>query len=158
MLYHFFFWFSKICPNFTKKHLVNPAAINLCAIFDSDLSFGKRVTLRVNLFIHQNFLFFFLSWPDLEKVICAFISSRFELRAEPKTTSKRQLVKNNKYRKTRSYQVCLESLHLLLLHFRMESKILLIIFNVFNGLPPSYSILLNSCCPVRTCLILNFSF
>lgn len=46
----------------------------------------------------------------------------------------------------KTYQVCLESLHLLLIHFRMESKILLIIFKAFNGLAPSYGILLNCCC------------
>ena len=146
---------------------VKPAAKNLGVHFDSNLNFDCHVKKVVQTCFYQlrtiAKIKTILSFPDLEKVIHAFITSRLDFCnglytcLTHKTISRLQLVQNAAARlltKTKKHDhitPILATLHWLPVVFRVDFKILLLAFKAQNGLAPKYiSDLLHPYTPPRS--------
>ena len=134
---------------FFKSHVKN-----LGVIFDNRLKFDKQISSVVSTSFFQLRLLAkvksFLSQQDLEKAIHAFISSRLDycnalyVGLSHSSISRLQLVQNAAARfltgtsRREHITPVLSSLHWLPVHFRIDFKLLLFVFNAINGLAPSY--------------------
>uniref|UniRef100_A0A3B1JQH4 Reverse transcriptase domain-containing protein n=1 Tax=Astyanax mexicanus TaxID=7994 RepID=A0A3B1JQH4_ASTMX len=127
---------------------------NLGVQMDSDLTFNSHVkAVTKSAFYHLkniNKIRDFLSKSDLEKLIHAFISSRIDycnglLTGLPKKTIKQlQLIQNSAARVlTRSKRrehitPILKSLHWIPVCYRIDFKVLLLVYKCLNGAGPAY--------------------
>ena len=127
---------------------------NLGVILESDLSFSSHVkTITKSAYYHLKNIArirCFVSNQDLEKLVHAFITSRVDycnglLTGLPKKTIRQlQLVQNAAARilsRTRKYEhitPVLRSLHWLPVTFRIDFKVLLLVYKSLNGLGPQY--------------------
>uniref|UniRef100_A0A3B1IP97 Reverse transcriptase domain-containing protein n=1 Tax=Astyanax mexicanus TaxID=7994 RepID=A0A3B1IP97_ASTMX len=127
---------------------------NLGVQMDSDLTFNSHVkAVTKSAFYHLkniNKIRDFLSKADLEKLIHAFISSRIDycnglLTGLPKKTIKQlQLIQNSAARVlTRSKRrehitPILKSLHWIPVCYRIDFKVLLLVYKCVNGAGPAY--------------------
>lgn len=129
-------------------------ARNLGVILDSGLCLDKQISSVVKNSFYQlriiSNLKSFLSHSDLEKVIHAFITSRLDycnslyLGLPLSSLTRLQLVQNaaarllTGTRKREHITPVLASLHWLPIHFRIQFKVLLIVFKALKGLAPAY--------------------
>ena len=127
---------------------------NLGVMFDSSLKFDKQISSVIKTSFFQLRLLAkvkpYLSPSDLERVIHSFITSRLDYCNSlyvgiGQTLLRRlQLVQNvaarllTGKRKHDHITPVLASLHWLPVQFRIDFKILLLVFKVLNGLAPSY--------------------
>lgn len=127
---------------------------NLGVIFDSELCLEKQISSVVKNSYYQlriiSRLKSILSFQDLEKVIHAFITSRLDycnslyVGLPQSSLARLQLVQNAAARlltgtkKHAHISPVLASLHWLPVNFRIQFKILLIVFKALNGQAPSY--------------------
>ncbi|KAF7653084.1 hypothetical protein LDENG_00087530 [Lucifuga dentata] len=133
---------------------VKPEVRNLGVIFDSSLTFNTQVTKVIQTCFLQlrqiSKVRSFLSFSDLEKVIHAFISSRlYYCNALYSGISKGnihqlQLIQNaasrllTRCRRTDHISPILAGFHWLPVSFRIDIKILLVVFKALHGQTPSY--------------------
>ncbi|KAI4895256.1 hypothetical protein NFI96_000433 [Prochilodus magdalenae] len=129
-------------------------ARNLGVLIDSELSFSSHVKAVIrSAFYHLkniNKIRDFLSKPDLEKLIHAFISSRIDycnslLTGLPKKTVKQlQLIQNaaarvlTKSKRRDHITPILKSLHWIPVCYRIDFKVLLLVYKCLNGSGPAY--------------------
>ncbi|KAI2645033.1 putative RNA-directed DNA polymerase from transposon BS [Labeo rohita] len=127
---------------------------NLGVILKSDLSFSSHVkAVTKSAYYHLKNIAriqCFVSSQDLEKLVHAFITSRVDycnglLTGLPKKTIRQlQLVQNaaarilTRTRKSEHITPVLRSLHWLPVIFRIDFKVLLLIYKSLNGLRPKY--------------------
>jgi len=127
---------------------------NLGVTLESDLSFSSHVkAITKSAYYHLKNIArirCFVSRQDLEKLVHAFITSRVDycnglLTGLPKKTIRQlQLIQNAAARilsRTRKYEhitPVLRSLHWLPVRFRIDFKVLLLVYKSFNGLGPQY--------------------
>ena len=127
---------------------------NLGVTLESDLSFSSHVkAITKSAYYHLKNIArirCFVSRQDLEKLVHAFITSRVDycnglLTGLPKKTIRQlQLIQNAAARilsRTRKYEhitPVLRSLHWLPVKFRIDFKVLLLVYKSFNGLGPQY--------------------
>ncbi len=127
---------------------------NLGVVFDEHLKFDRQINSVVKSSFFQLRLLSkaksFLSFKNLEKVIHAFITSKLDycnslyIGISQTALSRLQLVQNAAARLlTRSHKrdhitPVLQSLHWLPVRFRVDFKILLIVYKSLNGMAPSY--------------------
>ncbi len=127
---------------------------NLGVILETDHSFSSHVkAVNKSAYYHLKNnarIISFVSSQDLEKRIHAFITSRVDycnglLAGLPKKTIKQlQLIQNAAARiltRTRKYEhitPVLRSLHWLPVTFRIDFKVLLLVYKSLNGLGPKY--------------------
>ncbi|XDV11838.1 hypothetical protein PO909_000647 [Leuciscus waleckii] len=127
---------------------------NLGVTLQSDLSFSSHVkAITKSAYYHLKNIArirCFVSRQDLEKLVHAFITSRVDycnglLTGLPKKTIRQlQLIQNAAARilsRTRKYEhitPVLRSLHWLPVTFRIDFKVLLLVYKSFNGLGPQY--------------------
>ncbi len=127
---------------------------NLGVIFDSELCLEKQISSVVKNSYYQlriiSRLKSSLSFQDLEIVIHAFITSRLDycnslyVGLPQSSLSRLQMVQNaaarllNSTKKHDHISPVLASLHWLPVFFRIQFKILLIVFKALNGHAPSY--------------------
>lgn len=127
---------------------------NLGVIIDSSLSFDKQINSVVrSSFYHLKIIAKlkpFLSFNDLETVVHAFISSRLDycnslyVGISHRQLSRLQLVQNAAARlltgtkKREHITPVLRSLHWLPVKFRIDFKILLVVFKALHNLSPNY--------------------
>ncbi len=145
---------------------VRPFTRNLGVIFDSTFKFEKQISSVVKASFFQLRLLAkvkpFLPRKEFESVIHAFITSRLDycnslyVGLDQSSLQRLQLVQNAAARLltgTKKYEhitPVLASLHWLPVRFRIEFKILLIVFKILHGLAPAYlSELLHVHTPVR---------
>ncbi len=143
---------------------VTSHARHLGVIFDSELCLEKQISSVVKNSFYQlriiSRIKSILSFQDLEKVIHAFITSRLDycnslyLGLPKSLLARLQMVQNAAARlltgakKHEHITPILASLHWLPVSFRIQLKILLIVFKALNGQAPSYIsdlISFNSC-------------
>ncbi len=133
----------------TKKQVKN-----IGVILETDLSFSSHVkAVTKSAYYHlKNIerIRCFVSSQDLEKLVHAFITSRVDycndlLTGLPKKTIRQlQLIQNAAARiltRTRKYEhitPVLRSLHWLPVTFRIDFKVLLLVYKSLNGLGPKY--------------------
>ena len=133
----------------TLSNNVQKEAWNLGVIFDSELSFDTRVTKVVQSCFAQLRLLTkirsFLSSADLEKVNHAFISTRLDYcntlysGISRRNIQRLQLIQNAAARFLTCTKRCdhitpiLAALHWLPVSFRIDFKILLLVFKALNG-------------------------
>lgn len=134
---------------YVKQHVKN-----LGVVFDEQMKFDRQINTVVKSSFFQLRLLAkvkpFLSFKNLEKVIHAFITSRLDycnsLYAGISQTalSRLQLVQNaaarflTRSRKRDHITPVLQSLHWLPVRYRVDFKILLIVFKSLHGMAPSY--------------------
>ena len=134
--------------------LIKSEVTSLGVILDSDLSFKSHINkvTKTSFFHLKNIakVLPFINQKDAEKLIHAFISSRLDycnaiLTGLPKKTTERlQLIQNSAARlltrtKRREHiSPVLAALHWLPVTFRIDFKVLLLIYKALNGLGPSY--------------------
>ncbi len=127
---------------------------NLGVILETDLSFSSHVkAVTKSAYYHLKNIArirCFVSSHDLEKLVHAFITSRVDycnglLTGLPKKTIRQlQLIQNAAARiltRTRKYEhitPVLRSLHWLPVTFRIDFKVLLLVYKSLNGLGPKY--------------------
>ncbi|KAI2646255.1 hypothetical protein H4Q32_024563 [Labeo rohita] len=127
---------------------------NLGVILESDLSFSSHVkAVTKSAYYHLKNIArirCFVSSQDLEKLVHAFITSRVDycnglLTGLPKKTIRQlQLIQNTaariltRTRKSEHITPVLRSLHWLPVIFRIDFKVLLLIYKSLNGLGPKY--------------------
>ncbi len=127
---------------------------NLGVILETDLSFSSHVkAVTKSAYYHlKNIARIrrFVSSQDLEKLVHAFITSRVDccnglLTGLPKKTIRQlQLIQNaaarilTRTRKSEHITAVLRSLHWLPVTFRIDFKVLLLIYKSLNGLGPKY--------------------
>ncbi len=127
---------------------------NLGVILETDLSFSSHVKAVIKLaYYHHKYIArirCFVSSQDLKKCVHAFITSRVDycnglLTGLPKKTFRQlQLIQNAAARiltRTRKYEhitPVLRSLHWLPVTFRIDFKVLLLVYKSLNGLGPKY--------------------
>lgn len=123
-------------------------------ILDDNLKFDRQINSVVKSCFYQLRLLVkakpFLSFKDLEKLIHVFISSRLDycnslyLEISQQTLSRLQLVQNATARvlcgkkKREHITPILRSLHWLPVCYRVEFKVLLLVYKSLNGLAPMY--------------------
>ncbi len=124
-------------------------------ILETDLSFSSHVKAVTKSAYHhlKNIarIISFVSSQDLEKLVHAFITSRVDycnglLTGLPKKTIRQQLqlIQNaaarilSRTRKSEHITPVLRSLHWLPVTFRIDFKVLLLIYKSLNGLRPKY--------------------
>lgn len=133
---------------------IKPEVTSLGVIIDSDLSFKSHINkvTKTSFFHLRNIAKVrpFINQKDAEKLIHAFISSRLDycnalLTGLPKKTTERlQLIQNSAARlltrtKRRDHiSPILATLHWLPVTFRIDFKVLLLIYKALNGTGPSY--------------------
>ncbi len=145
---------------------VRPFTRNLGVIFDSTFKFEKQISSVVKASFFQLRLLAkvkpYLPRKEFESVIHAFITSRLDycnslyVGLDQSSLQRLQLVQNAAARLltgTKKYEhitPVLASLHWLPVRFRIEFKLLLIVFKILHGLAPAYlSELLHVHTPVR---------
>ncbi len=145
---------------------VRPFTRNLGVIFDSTFKFEKQISSVVKASFFELRLLAkvkpYLPRKEFESVIHAFITSRLDycnslyVGLDQSSLQRLQLVQNAAARLltgTKKYEhitPVLASLHWLPVRFRIEFKILLIVFKILHGLAPAYlSELLHVHTPVR---------
>ena len=127
---------------------------NLGVIIDSNLTFSSHIkSIRKSAFYHLKNIArirAYMSRQDLEKLIHAFITSRLDYcnsifsGLTKKELGQLQLVQNaaarvlTRTRKATHITPVLRSLHWLPVSFRIDFKILLLVYKALNGLGPSY--------------------
>ncbi len=127
---------------------------NLGVILETDLSFSSHVkAVTKSAYYHLKNIArirCFVSSHDLEKLVHAFITSRVDycnglLTGLPKKTIRQlQLIQNAAARiltRTRKYEhitPVLRSLHWLPVTFRIDFKVLLLVYKSLNGIGPKY--------------------
>ncbi len=127
---------------------------NLGVILETDLSFSSHVkAVTKSAYYHLKNIArirCFVSSQDLEKLVHAFITSRVDycnglLTGLPKKTIRQlQLIQNAAARiltRTRKYEhitPVLRSLHWLPVTFRIDFKVLLLVYKSLNGIGPKY--------------------
>ncbi len=127
---------------------------NLGVILETDLSFSSHVkAVTKSAYYHLKNIArirCFVSSQDLEKLVHAFITSRVDycnslLTGLPKKTIRQlQLIQNaaarilTRTRKSEHITPVLRSLHWLPVTFRIDFKVLLLIYKSLNGLGPKY--------------------
>ncbi len=126
----------------------------LGVILETDLSFSSHVKVTKSAFYHLKNIArirCFVSSQDLEKLVHAFITSRVDycnglLTGLPKKTIRQlQLIQNaatrilTRTRKSEHITPVLRSLHWLPVTFRIDFKVLLLIYKSLNGLGPKYN-------------------
>ncbi len=127
---------------------------NLGVIFDGDLNFQKHIScISKTAFYHLRNISkvrSLLSVSDSERLVHAFISSRLDYcnalfpGLTNQALNKLQLIQNAAARiltKTNRYEhitPVLKSLHWLLVKYRIDFKILLVVFKSLNGAAPPY--------------------
>ncbi len=127
---------------------------NLGVILETDLSFSSHVkAVTKSAYYHLKNIArirCFVSSQDLEKLVHAFITSRVDycnglLTGLPKKTIRQlQLIQNaaarilTRTRKSEHITPVLRSLHWLPVTFRMDFKVLLLVYKSLNGLGPKY--------------------
>ncbi len=127
---------------------------NLGVILETDLSFSRHVkAITKSAYYHlKNIAIIrcFVSSQDLEKLVHAFITSRVDycnglLTGLPnKTIRQLQLIQNaaarilTRTRKSEHITPVLRSLHWLSVTFRIDFKVLLLVYKSLNGLRPKY--------------------
>ena len=132
----------------------NNTVKNLGVIIDSDLSFNAHISqVTKTAFFHLRNISrirAYLSLDDAKTLIHAFVFSRIDYcnalfaGLPKKTTDRLQLVKNAAARvltKTKKWEhitPVLKSLHWLPVTYRIDFKILLIVYKALHGLAPSY--------------------
>lgn len=133
---------------------LRPWVKNLGFILDDNLKFDRQINSVVKTCFYQLRLLAkakpFLSFKDLEKLIHTFISSRLDycnslyLGISQQTMSRLQIVQNATARflcgvkKREHITPILRSLHWLPMLFRVEFKVLLLVYKSINGLAPTY--------------------
>ncbi len=160
--------FSSSCLDFgLLSPFVKPLVKNLGVFFDSSLKFDKQISSVVKTsFFHLRVLAKvkpFFSFKDFEKVIHAFVSTRLDycnsiyMGINQSSLARLQMVQNaaarllTGVRKREHITPVLISLHWLPVHFRIDFKVLLLVFKCLNGLAPEYlSDLLSIHNPVRS--------
>ncbi len=137
-------------PGQTTKNQVR----NLGVILETDLSFSSHVkAVTKSAYYHLKNIArirCFVSSHDLEKLVHAFITSRVDycnglLTGLPKKTIRQlQLIQNaaarilTRTRKSEHITPVLRSLHWLPVTFRIDFKVLLLVYKSLNGLGPKY--------------------
>ncbi len=127
---------------------------NLGVILETDLSFSSHVkAVTKSAYYHLKNIArirCFVSSQDLEKLVHAFITSRVDycnglLTGLPKKTIRQlQLIQNaatrilTRTRKSEHITPVLRSLHWLPITFRIDFKVLLLVYESLNGLGPKY--------------------
>ncbi len=127
---------------------------NLGVILETDLSFSSHVkAVTKSAYYHLKNIArirCFVSSQDLEKLVHAFITSRVDycnglLTGLPKKTIRQlQLIQNaaarilTRTRKSEHITPVLRSLHWLPVTFRIDFKVLLLVYKSLNGLGPKY--------------------
>ncbi len=124
---------------------------NLGVILETDLSFSSHVkAVTKSAYYHLKNIArirCFVSSQDLEKLVHAFITSRVDycnVLLPKKTIRELQLIQNAAARiltRTRKYEhitPVLRSLHWLPVTFRIDFKVLLLVYKSLNGLGPKY--------------------
>ncbi len=127
---------------------------NLGVILETDLSFSSHVkAVTKSAYYHLKNIArirCFVSSQDLEKLVHAFITSRVDycnglLTGLPKKTIRQlQLIQNTaariltRTRKSEHITSVLRSLHWLPVTFRIDFKVLLLVYKSLNGLGPKY--------------------
>ncbi len=127
---------------------------NLGVILETDLSFSSHVkAITKSAYYHlKNIARIrnFVSSQDLEKLVHAFITSRVDycnglLTGLPKKTIRQlQLIQNaaarilTRNRKSEHITPVLRSLHWLPVTFRIDFKVILLVYKSLNGLGPKY--------------------
>ncbi len=127
---------------------------NLGVILETDLSFSSHVkAVTKSAYYHLKNIArirCFVSSHDLEKLVHAFITSRVDycnglLTGLPKKTIRQlQLIQNaaarilTRTRKSEHITPVLRSLHWLPVTFRIDFKVLLLVYKSLNGLGPKY--------------------
>ncbi len=122
--------------------------------FDSALKFDKQIsTVFKTIFFHLRVLVKvkpFLSFKDFERVIHAFISSRLDycnslyMGINQASLNQHKMVQNaaarllTGVRKRKHITPVLINLHWLPIHYRIDFKVLLLVFKALNGLTPVY--------------------
>ncbi|KAL0148215.1 hypothetical protein M9458_056447 [Cirrhinus mrigala] len=135
-------------------HTTKNQVRNLGVILESDLSFSSHVkAVTKSAYYHLKNIArirCFVSSQDLEKLVHAFITSRVDycnglLTGLPKKTIRQlQLIQNaaarilTRTRKSEHITPVLRSLHWLPVIFRIDFKVLLLIYKSLNGLGPKY--------------------
>ncbi len=145
---------------------INTQVRNLGVTFDSELKFDRQVSAVVKGSFYQLRIIAklkrILSFEDMETVIHAFISSRLDycnslyLGLSKNLLSRLQLVQNaaarllTGTRKWSSISPVLAALHWLPVDFRIQYKVLIMVFKGLHGLAPEYiSCLLQQHCVTR---------
>ncbi|KAL0148410.1 hypothetical protein M9458_056310 [Cirrhinus mrigala] len=137
-----------------RGHTTKNQVRNLGVILESDLSFSSHVkAVTKSAYYHLKNIArirCFVSSQDLEKLVHAFITSRVDycnglLTGLPKKTIRQlQLIQNaaarilTRTRKSEHITPVLRSLHWLPVIFRIDFKVLLLIYKSLNGLGPKY--------------------
>ncbi len=124
---------------------------NLGVILETDLSFSSHVkAVTKSAYYHLKNIArirCFVSSHDLEKLVHAFISSRVDYcngLLPKKTIRQLQLIQNaaartlTRTRKSEHITPVLRSLHWLPVTFRIDFKVLLLVYKSLNGLGPKY--------------------
>ncbi len=128
---------------------------NIGVILETDLSFSSHIKAVVTKSAYYHLkniarIWSFVCSQDLEKLVHAFITSRVDycnglLTGLPKKTIRQlQLIQNAAARiltRTRKYEhitPVLRSLHWLPVTFRIDFKVLLLVYKSLNGLGPKY--------------------
>ncbi|XP_073804016.1 uncharacterized protein isoform X1 [Danio rerio] len=138
----------------TKGQTTKNKVKNLGVTLESDLSFNSHVkAVSKSAYYHLKNIArirCFVSSEDLEKLVHAFISSRVDycnglLTGLPKKTVRQlQLIQNaaarilTRTRKSEHITPVLRSLHWLPVTFRIDFKVLLLVYKSLNGLGPKY--------------------
>ncbi|KAL0150468.1 hypothetical protein M9458_054285 [Cirrhinus mrigala] len=138
----------------SRGHTTKNQVRNLGVILESDLSFSSHVkAVTKSAYYHRKNIArirCFVSSQDLEKLVHAFITSRVDycnglLTGLPKKTIRQlQLIQNaaarilTRTRKSEYITPVLRSLHWLPVIFRIDFKVLLLIYKSLNGLGPKY--------------------
>ncbi len=135
----------------SRGHTTKNQVRNLGVILETDLSFSSHVkAVTKSAYYHLKNIArirSFVSSQDLEKLVHAFITSRVDycnVLLPKKTIRQLQLIQNAAARiltRTRTSEhitPVLRSLHWLPVTFRIDFKVLLLIYKSLNGLGPKY--------------------
>ncbi len=138
----------------SRGQTTNNQVRNLGVILETDLSFSSRVkAVTKSAYYHLKNIArirCFVSSHDLEKLVHAFITSRVDycnglLTGLPKKTIRQlQLIQNaaarilTRTRKSEHITPVLRSLHWLPVTFRIDFKVLLLVYKSLNGIGPKY--------------------
>jgi len=132
----------------TTKHQVR----NLGVILETDLSLGIHVTKSAHYHLKNIVLYPVKIWRNVLMALSAagwiIVMISFQRRALDSCSSSRTLILTRT--RTSEHLTVLRSLHWLTVTFRIDSKVLLLIYKSLNGLEPKY-ILLSSV--PRLCVI-----